>query len=115
MRAIKIDSITTLQTVAGGAIIKQEGTIFHSDSAVLNPTTHEIEAFGHIHINQGDTIHTYGDYLKYLGVEKMAYLTGNVKLTDGKGTLFTKDLDYNIETGIGNFYNLLCRYKRCLF
>jgi lipopolysaccharide export system protein LptA len=104
MRAIKIDSITTLQTVAGGAIIKQEGTIFHSDSAVLNPTTHEIEAFGHIHINQGDTIHTYGDYLKYLGVEKMAYLTGNVKLTDGKGTLFTKDLDYNIETGIGNFY-----------
>ena len=104
MRAIRIDSITTLQTVAGGAVIKQEGTIFHSDSAVLNPTTHELEAFGHIHINQGDTIHTYGDYLKYLGVEKMAYLTGNVKLTDGKGTLFTKDLDYNIETGIGNFY-----------
>ncbi len=104
MRAIKIDSITTLQTVAGGAVIKQEGTIFHSDSAVLNPTTHEIEAFGHIHINQGDTIHTYGDYLKYLGIEKMAYLTGNVKLTDGKGTLFTKELDYNLETGIGNFY-----------
>ncbi len=104
MRAVKIDSITTLQTVAGGAIIKQEGTIFHSDSAVLNPITHEIEAFGHIHINQGDTIHTYGDYLKYLGVEKMAYLKGNVKLTDGKGTLFTKELDYNIETGIGNFY-----------
>ena len=104
MRAIRIDSITTLQTVAGGAVIKQEGTIFHSDSAVLNPTTHEIEAFGHIHINQGDTIHTYGDYLKYLGVEKMAYLTGNVKLTDGKGTLFTKDLDYNLQTGIGNFY-----------
>lgn len=104
MRAIKIDSLTTLQTVAGGAVIKQEGTIFHSDSAVLNPTTHEIEAFGNIHINQGDTIHTYGDYLKYLGVEKMAYLTGNVKLTDGKGTLFTKDMDYNLETGIGNFY-----------
>ncbi|MEO6683422.1 MAG: OstA-like protein [Ginsengibacter sp.] len=104
MRAIKIDSVTTLQTVAGGAVIKQEGTIFRSDSAVLNPTTHEIEAFGNIHINQGDTIHTYGNYLKYLGKEKMAYLTGNVKLTDGKGTLFTKDLDYNLETGIGNFY-----------
>ena len=104
MRTIRIDSLTTLQTVAGGAIIKHEGTIFHSDSAVLNPTTHEIQAFGKIHINQGDTIHTYGDYLKYLGLEKMAYLTGNVKLTDGKGTLFTKDLDYNLESGIGNFY-----------
>ncbi len=104
MRAIRIDSVTTLQTVAGGAIIKQEGTTFYSDSAVLNPGTHEIEAFGNIHINQGDTIHTYGDYLKYLGMEKMAYLKGNVKLTDGKGTLFTKDLDYNLESGIGNFY-----------
>lgn len=104
LRAIKIDSVTTLQTAAGGAVIKQEGTTFHSDSVVLNPRTHEIEAFGNIHINQGDTIHTYGDYLKYLGVEKMAYLKGNVKLTDGKGTLFTKDLDYNLESGIGNFY-----------
>ena len=101
---MRIDSVTTLQTVAGGAILKQEGTIFMSDSAVLNPITHIIEAFGNIHINQGDTLHTYGEYLRYLGVEKMAYLKKNVKLTDGKGTLFTQDMDYNLETGIGNFY-----------
>ena len=35
----------------------------------------------------------------------MAYLKKNVKLTNKKGTLFTQDLDYNLETGIGNFYN----------
>jgi lipopolysaccharide export system protein LptA len=105
MRSLKIDSVTTLQTLAGGAIIKQGGTIFHSDSAVINPNTHIIEAFGNIHINQGDTVHTYGQYLKYLGVEKMAYLKKNVKLTDGKGSLTTQDLDYNMGSGIGNFYN----------
>ena len=105
MRAIKIDSVTTLQTIAGGAIIQQGATIFHSDSAVLNPTTRIIEAFGNVHINQADTVHTYGQYLKYLGVEKMAYVKKNVKLTDKKGTLFTQDLDYNLNTGIGNFYN----------
>lgn len=105
MRSIKIDSTTTLQTLAGGAIIKHEGTIFSSDSAVINPNTHIIEAFGNIHINQGDTIHSYGQYLKYIGEQKMAYLKKNVKLTDGKGTLTTQDLDYNLETGIGNFYN----------
>lgn len=104
MRSVKLNDQTTLQTLAGGAIIKQGGTIFHSDSAVINPTTHIIEAFGNIHINQGDTIHTYSQYLKYLGVEKIAYLKKNVKLTDGKGTLTTQDLDYNMETGIGNFY-----------
>ncbi len=103
MRAIRIDSVTTLQTIAGGAIVKQGATIFHSDSLVINPTTHIIEAFGNIEINQADTMHTYSQYLKYLGKEKIAYLKKNVKLTDKKGTLFTQNLDYNLETGIGNF------------
>jgi lipopolysaccharide export system protein LptA len=105
MRAIKLDSITTLQTIAGGAVIKQGTTIFHSDSLVINPTTHIVEAFGNIEINQADTVHTYSQYLKYLGVEKIAYLKKDVKLTDKKGTLFTQDLDYNLQTGIGNFHN----------
>ena len=105
LRSIKIDSVTTLQTLAGGAIIKQGNVLFYSDSAVINPTTHIIEAFGNIHINQADTLNTYSQYLKYLGVEKIAYLKKDVKLTDGKGTLLTQDLDYNMSTGIGNFYN----------
>lgn len=104
MRAIRIDSVTTLQTIAGGAIIKQGSTIFHSDSAVVNPTTHVMEAFGNIEINQADTVHAYSQYLKYLGVEKIAYLKDKVKLTNKSGTLFTDDLDYNLQTGIGNFY-----------
>jgi lipopolysaccharide export system protein LptA len=105
MRAIKIDSNTTLQTIAGGAIIQQGTTIFHSDSAVVNPVTHILEAFGNIEINQADTVHTYSQYLKYLGVEKIAYLKNKVKLTNKSGTLFTDDLDYNMQTGIGNFHN----------
>jgi lipopolysaccharide export system protein LptA len=105
MRAIKIDSATTVQTIAGGAIIQQGTTIFHSDSAVVNPVTHVLEAFGNIEINQADTVHTYSQYLKYLGVEKIAYLKNKVKLTNKSGTLFTDDLDYNLQTGIGNFHN----------
>jgi lipopolysaccharide export system protein LptA len=105
MRAIKIDSNTTLQTIAGGAVIQQGTTIFHGDSAVVNPTTHVLEAFGNIEINQADTVHTYSQYLKYLGVEKIAYLKDKVKLTNKSGTLFTDDLDYNMQTGIGNFHN----------
>jgi lipopolysaccharide export system protein LptA len=105
MRAIKIDSATTIQTIAGGAIIQQGSTIFHSDSAVVNPTTHILEAFGNVEINQADTVHTYSQYLKYLGTEKIAYLKNKVKLTNKSGTLFTDDLDYNLQTGIGNFHN----------
>jgi hypothetical protein len=105
MRAIKIDSATTLQTIAGGAIVKQGNTLFYSDSAVVNPTAHTLEAFGNVVINQGDTVHIYCQYLKYMGIEKMAYFKEKVKLTNKSGTLITDSLDYNLQTGIGNFHN----------
>ena len=105
MRSINIDSVTTLQTIAGGAIIKQGTTIFSSDSVVINPTTHIVEAFGNVHINQADSVQTYAQYLKYIGTEKTAYLKKDVRLNDKKGTLFTQELDYNLGTGIGNYHN----------
>ena len=104
MRAIKIDSVTTLQTIAGGAIVKQGNTLFNSDSAVVNPTAHTLEAFGNVVINQGDTVHIYCQYLKYFGIEKMAYFKTKVRLTNKSGTLYTDTLNYNLQTGIGNYF-----------
>ena len=40
MRSIYIDSTTTLQTIAGGAIVKQGTTIFNADSIAINPKCH---------------------------------------------------------------------------
>ena len=105
MRSINIDSVTTLQTIAGGAVIKQGTTIFSSDSVVINPVTHIAEAFGNVHINQSDSVQTYAQYLKYIGTEKIAYLKKDVRLNDKKGTVFTQELDYNLGTGIGNYHN----------
>lgn len=96
----KIDS-AEYQSAAGKVIIQQETTLFYCDSVVLNKTKNMLEAFGHVHINDNDSIHTYSDYLRYFGNEKKAYLKGNVKLTDGKGTLTTPDLDYDLNTHIG--------------
>ena len=104
MRAIRIDSVTTLQTIAGGAIVKQGNTLFNSDSAVINPTAHTLEAFGNVVINQDDTVHIYCQYLRYLGIEKMAYFKTKVKLTNKSGTLYTDTLNYNLQTGIGNYF-----------
>lgn len=96
----KIDS-AEYQSAAGKVVIKQDATLFYSDSVVLNKTKNQLEGFGHVHINDNDSIDTYSDYLRYLGNEKKAYLNGNVKLTDGKGTLTTPDLDYDLNTHIG--------------
>ena len=104
MRMIDTDT-GTIQTIAGGAIIKQGDTKFFADSVVLYNNSHMLEAFGNIHINQADSIHTYGQYLKYLGIEKMAYLKKDVRLLGKSGTLYTQELDYNLQSGIGNFHN----------
>ena len=89
------------QSAAGKVVIKQETTLFYCDSVVLNKTLNMLEAFNHVHINDNDSINTYSDYLRYYGNNKKAYLKGNVKLTDGKGTLTTPDLDYDLNTHIG--------------
>lgn len=92
-------------SLAGNVIVVQGKTTFYCDSAVLNKTLNTLEAFGRVHINDADSIHTYSDYLRYEGNNKKAFLNNNVKLTDGKATLTTSQLDYDLNSKIGVYYN----------
>ncbi|MEQ1555147.1 MAG: OstA-like protein, partial [Ferruginibacter sp.] len=103
IRNIFIDDSTSFRTLAGNAIVKQGNTKLYGDSIAINSRTNIAEVFGHVHINDADTVDTYADYLKYEGKERMAYLKRNVKLTDGKATLVTNDLIYNVATGIATY------------
>jgi lipopolysaccharide export system protein LptA len=105
LRLITIDSATAFETIAGNVIIKEGLTTFYCDSATINRKTNIVEAFGNIHINDNDSIHTYAQYLRYVGADRIAYLKKNVKLTDKKGTLYTDDLEYNLSTGIATYKN----------
>jgi lipopolysaccharide export system protein LptA len=107
--AVKVDSVTNLISLAGDksgdVVLKQENTWIYADSIVLNSLQNMLEAFGNVHINDADSVHTYSQYLKYLGKEKKAYLKTKVKLTDGKGVLTTDDLDYDVTLKIGVYRN----------
>lgn len=100
-RRVKVDSVTELNQLIGNVVLAQGNTIFSCDSAVQNVKLNQIEAFGNVHINDADSIHTYSQYAKYLGDTKMAYLRKRVRLTDGKGTLTTEELEYDVNSGIG--------------
>lgn len=97
----KIDSLNQFISYAGKVMMKQEKTLFYADSAVLNPITNVFEAFGNVHINDADSVHTYAQYLKYLSNDKKAYLKKRVRLTDGKSTLTTDELEYDVTVKIG--------------
>ena len=98
----KQDSMDFLILV-GHVKIKQGKTLLFGDSLILNTTLNTLEGFGNVHINDADSVHTYADYLKYLGNNKKAFLRRHVKLTDGKGILTTDSLDYDVSVKIGNF------------
>ncbi len=100
----RIDSVTSLVSLAGNVAVRQETTLFYADSVVINQRTNVMQAYGNVHINDNDTLHTYTNYLRYLGDGQIAYLRGNVRLTDNKGsTLTTQELTYNMNTGIAEY------------
>lgn len=100
----KIDSVTTLQSLAVDVLVRQGTTLFGADSAVINQFTSVLEAFGNIHINESDTLHTYARYLRYLGKEKKAFLKTNVRLVDNKGgVLTTPELEYDMNARVATY------------
>jgi lipopolysaccharide export system protein LptA len=99
----KLDSINEFISLVGKVQVRQGNTLFFADSAVLNRQLNSLEAFGNVHINDADSIHTYAQYLKYLGKEKKAFLKNKVRLTDGKGVLTTEELEYDVNVKIGTY------------
>jgi lipopolysaccharide export system protein LptA len=102
-RRIKVDSFSTLNVLVGNVLMKQDNTLFYCDSAIQNIGVNEIEAFGKVHINDSDSIHTYSDYLKYIGLTRIATLKYNVRLTDGKAILTTDQLEYDLNAKLGTY------------
>jgi lipopolysaccharide export system protein LptA len=105
LRQKTIDSGFIIETIAGNAILKEGLTIFNCDSAIINHHTNIMEAFGNIHINQNDSIHTYSQHLRYIAGDRIAWLDKDVKLTDKKGILYTQTLKYDLKTNIGEYTN----------
>lgn len=106
---VKSESSTGFK-VGGRQIIKvykgtfqQDYSTLTSDSAYFYPQENAFDAFGHVDINQGDTLNVYSDKLNYNGNTKIAILTDNVRLVDKDATLTTNHLTYNTATRIGTY------------
>ncbi|WP_143307383.1 OstA-like protein [Chitinophaga vietnamensis] len=102
LNTIEKDSINVTKFI-GSAIFKQGNTLFYCDSAIKNNKTNIIDAFGHIHINQADSIHIYGNFLNYDANTRMATLKQDARLTDGKVTITGPELQYDMNAKIGSY------------
>jgi lipopolysaccharide export system protein LptA len=107
---INVDSWTTSRVDAKknisylkNPVFRQDNATLTCDSAVFYITENVFDAYRNVHINQGDTINIYSDYLNYNGNTKIAHLTENVKMIDRESTLTTNILDYNMATKYGTY------------
>ena len=96
----KTDSGTFYRFI--GEVVMQQGTdTLYCDSLYQNVTTKILEAFSNVRIAQQDGTQATSDYLKYTSDKKLAFLKGNVTLTDGKNNLKCEELTYNLDTKTG--------------
>jgi|GEM_PF-1384049 len=96
LKAIDNDSVD-MKKLIGNVLLQQEDIIFECDSAFLYESSNSIDAFGRVHIQQGDSIDIYADYLKYNGFTKIARLYQNVELQDSTATITSDTLYYYLD------------------
>ncbi len=87
----------------GNVIFTHEGAIMYCDSAYYYPNLNSLDAYNHININQGDTLHLFGDFLHYDGNTRLSQVEGHVKLIDKDNELTTSRLDYDMKNNIGYY------------
>lgn len=101
---------TGKQIVTGDVLFRKQGMVMYCDSAFYYPASSSIEAFGHVRMEDGDSILITADYANYDGFTDQATLqsrqTWNQVMLEHKShgdktvkTLKTDDLDYNLLTG----------------
>lgn len=92
--------------VLGNVIFIQNKTTIYCDSAHFFKSQNRIEAFGKIHITEGDSVDATSNGLSYDGDKKIAYLRKNVVFTKlGIATLYTDFLDYDRPKNEARYFN----------
>jgi lipopolysaccharide export system protein LptA len=92
-----------MRRLLDSVVFKHQGAIMYCDSAWHFFKENKFEAFSNVYINQGDTLHLYGDHLDYIGSEDQAFVDGNVVLKDPQMTLRTSRIKYNLNTKIASY------------
>jgi len=87
------------------ATFRQDYSQLTADSSLFYSDDNIVDSYGHVIINQGDTLHIFADKLHYDGNTKLATLTGNVKMVDKDATLLTDYFTYNTATKFGTYTN----------
>jgi len=98
------DSNSVHKLVGDVKLLHGSDTLY-CDSAFLYKNKNSVEAFGNVEIVQADGTMAFADYMRYTGYNRTVYMKGGVTLVSAKDQLWSEQLDYNLNTRIGKYYN----------
>lgn len=93
-----------VKRLIGDVQLKHDDALMFCDSAYIYSANNTMDAYGHVRINQGDSLRLFGDSLKYDGNTKIAILRGDIRLINNDVTLTTNHLDYNRTDNVAYYY-----------
>ena len=88
-------AVPDAQILRGKVHFTHAGSQLTCDSAYFYQESNSVEAFGHVHFRQGDTLSLTCDYADYNGADQMMHARHNVVLKHRTQTLYTDSLDYD--------------------
>ena len=93
------------QILVGDVVFRHDSMYMYCDSALFYESSNSLDAYGNVHMNQGDTLLLYGDRLHYSGDEMLAKVRDNVVLVDKEMTLKTDSLNYDRTINLGYYFD----------
>lgn len=93
-----------VRRLLGDVILEHDNATMYCDSAYLFTTQNIFHAFSNVHVNRGDSIHLYGDFMLYNGNTKIGKFRNNVRLENDSTTLYTDSLDYYSSSNVANYF-----------
>ncbi|HLP13478.1 MAG TPA: OstA-like protein [Flavobacteriales bacterium] len=94
-------SYSEAHRLIGNVIFKHENMLMFCDSARFFEKESRIKAYGHIHVQQGDTLNVYADSLDYNGTTKLAKLRGHIRMVEKDLVMTCDSVDFDAKRSIG--------------
>ena len=92
------------QILVGNVRFRHDDVILTCDSALYYEASNSFDAFGHVVMNQADTLTLNSDVLYYDGFDQLAMARYNVVLTHFDSRLYCDSLDYDRLYNLGYFF-----------
>ena len=97
------DNLPDIQVLIGNVVLRHDDVYLYCDSAHMNQKTNSFKAYGHVKIEQGDSLEIIAKRLNYNGNTRIGHLFHDVRMINDEVTLYTDTLIYDRNRNLGYY------------